>query len=143
MKKTFLVLPCIAIVILAACTSTPPATSSASPASAPLTTAAPSFVPVMVSNDYMTDPAGMTLYTYDKDPAGKSVCNGQCAANWPPLLAFSNSVGSKGFTVITRDDGKMQWAYKGKPLYNWKQDKNRGDKTGEGMDNNAWHVARP
>ena len=30
---------------------------------------------------------GMTLYTFDKDTAGKSVCNAQCATNWPPALA--------------------------------------------------------
>ena len=29
---------------------------------------------------------GMTLYTFDKDTAGKSVCNGPCATNWPPAV---------------------------------------------------------
>ena len=26
------------------------------------------------------------------------------------------------YTVITRDDGKKQWAFKGKPLYFWAKD---------------------
>ncbi|HSC01194.1 MAG TPA: hypothetical protein VLE45_14850, partial [Burkholderiaceae bacterium] len=30
---------------------------------------------------------GMTLYTFDRDAAGKSACNGPCATNWPPLMA--------------------------------------------------------
>ncbi|MGN6305865.1 MAG: hypothetical protein ACTHNH_13670, partial [Mesorhizobium sp.] len=31
-----------------------------------------------------TDANGMTLYTYDKDEAGKSNCYDKCATNWPP-----------------------------------------------------------
>lgn len=31
------------------------------------------------------DHNGMTLYTFDKDAGGKSMCNGDCATNWPPL----------------------------------------------------------
>ena len=33
------------------------------------------------------DGKGMTLYTFDKDAGGKSMCNGPCAEAWPPLLA--------------------------------------------------------
>ena len=33
----------------------------------------------------LVDAGGMTLYTLDKDPDGKSVCNGPCAVNWPPV----------------------------------------------------------
>ena len=32
-----------------------------------------------------TDHNGMTLYTFDKDEAGKSNCYDQCAVNWPPF----------------------------------------------------------
>ncbi len=36
---------------------------------------------------------GMTLCTFDRDAAGscKSVCNGPCAARWPPLAAASEA----------------------------------------------------
>jgi predicted lipoprotein with Yx(FWY)xxD motif len=34
-----------------------------------------------------------------------------------------------------------QWAYKGKPLYNFAKDKKAGDKTGEAVAN--WKVAKP
>jgi predicted lipoprotein with Yx(FWY)xxD motif len=37
----------------------------------------------------LTNASGITLYTFDKDAAGKSACNGPCAANWPPLMAAS------------------------------------------------------
>jgi predicted lipoprotein with Yx(FWY)xxD motif len=86
----------------------------------------------------------MTLYTFDKDSAGsgKSVCNGQCATNWPPLMAADADAASGDYSVVTRDDGKKQWALKGKPLYYWVKDTKPGDTTGEGV-MGAWHVAKP
>jgi predicted lipoprotein with Yx(FWY)xxD motif len=92
----------------------------------------------------LTNPAGMTLYTFDKDVAdsGKSVCNGECAAKWPPLAASASDTGSGAYTVITRDDGSKQWAYKGKPLYLWFKDQRPGDMTGDGV-NNVWRTAKP
>ena len=89
----------------------------------------------------LTNPAGMTLYTFDKDSAGKSACNGPCAANWPPLMAGAGASGSGNWSIVTRDDGSKQWAYKGKPLYTWVKDQKPGDKTGNGVANNAWHTA--
>ena len=87
---------------------------------------------------------GMTLYTFDRDAAnsGKSVCNGQCAALWPPLMAKADDKGSGDWSVITRDDGAKQWAYKGKPLYFWVKDTKAGDRTGDGV-NNVWKLAKP
>jgi predicted lipoprotein with Yx(FWY)xxD motif len=91
----------------------------------------------------LVDAKGMTLYTYDKDTAaGKSSCNGPCATNWPPLTA-SASTGSGDWSVVTRDDGTKQWAYKGKPLYTWNKDSKPGDVTGDGVASNSWHVAHP
>jgi predicted lipoprotein with Yx(FWY)xxD motif len=84
----------------------------------------------------LVDAKGMTLYTFDKDTAGKSACN------WPPLMATS-ATGPADWTVITRDDGSKQWAYMGKPLYVWAKDSKPGDTTGDGFMNNAWHVAHP
>ena len=98
--------------------------------------------PVAVNDGVMTNNAGMTLYTFDKDAAGsgKSVCNGQCAVNWPPLKADAGQA-SGDWSVVTRDDGSKQWAYKGKPLYLWIKDQKPGDKTGDGF-NNAWRVVK-
>ena len=88
------------------------------------------------------DAKGMTLYVFDRDTAGKSACNGQCAANWPPLTAASGAAATGDWTVVTRDDGAKQWAYKGKPLYTWAKDAKAGDVTGDGV-NNVWHIAQP
>jgi predicted lipoprotein with Yx(FWY)xxD motif len=90
----------------------------------------------------LTDSKGMTLYTFDRDTAGKSNCNGQCAQNWPPLMAAAGAQSSGDWTVVTRDDGSKMWAYKGKPLYTWVKDSKAGDTTGEGV-NNVWRVAKP
>jgi predicted lipoprotein with Yx(FWY)xxD motif len=91
----------------------------------------------------LTDVKGMTLYTFDKDAGGKSVCNGPCATNWPPLMAAADAKPMADYTVMVRDDGSKQWAYKGKPLYTWKNDKKAGDITGDGFANNSWHIATP
>jgi len=92
----------------------------------------------------LVGPNGMTLYTFDNDKAGsaKSVCNGPCATNWPPLMAPEDAKPTGEFTVIVRDDGKKQWAFKGKPLYYWAKDTKPGDKTGDGF-NKVWQVAKP
>ncbi|HEY4372579.1 MAG TPA: hypothetical protein VGN52_11700 [Burkholderiales bacterium] len=86
----------------------------------------------------------MTLYTFDKDTAGsgKSVCNGPCLANWPALMATDSDKAAGDYSIVTRDDGKKQWAYKGRPLYYFVKDQKPGDKVGEGAANGAWHVAK-
>ena len=99
--------------------------------------------PVKMADGMLTNKAGMTLYTFDRDSAGKSTCNGPCAANWPPLMAQAGDKATGDYTLITRDDGKQQWAYKGKPLYTWVKDQKPGDKTGDGFLNNQWHAAKP
>lgn len=95
--------------------------------------------PAKLENGVLVDAKGMTLYTFDKDANGKSMCNDKCAENWPPFKAQGNTSGD--FSVITRDDGSKQYAYKGKPLYYWVKDKKPGDQTGDGV-NNVWHVVK-
>jgi predicted lipoprotein with Yx(FWY)xxD motif len=97
--------------------------------------------PASMKDDVLVDSKGMTLYTFDKDAGGKSACNGPCATNWPPLAAGADAKAEGDYTVITRDDGAKQWAFKGKPLYTWMKDQKPGDKTGDGV-NNVWHVAK-
>lgn len=101
-------------------------------------------VPTKVADGVLTNEGGMTLYTFDKDAAGsgKSVCNGPCAKNWPPLMAAEGATASGNYSIITRDEGARQWAYKGKPLYLWIKDQKPGDKTGDGF-NKVWSVAKP
>lgn len=106
-------------------------------------TKAPAAIAQTAKGDTLVDAHGMTLYVFDKDAAGKSVCNGPCAGNWPPLVAEAGAGGSGDYSLVIRDDGSQQWAYKGRPLYTWKKDQKPGDITGDGFLENAWHVAQP
>jgi predicted lipoprotein with Yx(FWY)xxD motif len=89
------------------------------------------------------DAKGMTLYTFDKDAGGRSMCNGPCAENWPALMAADDAKPTADMTIVVRDDGKKMWAYKGKPLYTFKKDMAAGDTNGDGFLNGAWHMAKP
>ena len=86
---------------------------------------------------------GMTLYTFDNDKAGsgKSVCNGPCAGLWPPLMAGATDQPTGDYSVVTRDDGMRQLAYKGKPLYFYKADQKAGDRTGDNF-KDVWHIVK-
>ncbi len=108
---------------------------------------AASAAPAMVGNSakgkVLTDAHGMTLYTFAKDKKGMSACNGGCATNWPPLMVSAGEKSAKGYSMVKRADGHMQWAYKGHPLYTWKNDHKPGDITGDGFLNGAWKIAKP
>jgi predicted lipoprotein with Yx(FWY)xxD motif len=84
-----------------------------------------------------------TLYTFDKDSTNppRSVCTGECVAKWPPFRPAAGERGVRDFTIIQRDDGSPQWAYKGKPLYLFVGDQKTGDKSGDGV-NGVWRVAK-
>ena len=100
--------------------------------------------PAKMADGMLVGANSMTLYTFDRDVqgSGKSVCNGPCAVNWPPLMAVDTDKASGDYSIVTRDDGKKQWAIKGKPLYYWIKDTKAGDKTGDGVQN-VWHIIKP
>ena len=88
----------------------------------------------------LADTFGMTVYTFDKDTAGsgKSACTGPCAKMWPPVPATGDNIAAP-YSVITRDDGAKQLAYKGKPLYLYASDTKPGDRKGDKV-KDVWHV---
>lgn len=90
-------------------------------------------------DDILVTTSGMTVYTFDNDTAGKSVCNGPCATNWPPVAPKGTP--SAPFSVIKRDDGSPQLAFNGKPLYTFAADKKAGDRNGDNF-KNIWHVVK-
>ncbi len=100
-------------------------------------------MPARLAGGMLVGNNDMTLYTFDKDAAGsgKSACNGPCATNWPPLFAADSDRAAGEWSLVTRDDGKKQWAFKGQPLYFWAKDTKAGDTTGDGV-NKVWHIAR-
>lgn len=82
---------------------------------------------------------GRTLYTYDLDANGKSACEGQCSSAWRPLLASMIAASSGDWSIVIRSDKSRQWAFKGKPLYTYADDRDAGDYNGNGRPN--WKVA--
>lgn len=84
----------------------------------------------------------MALYTYAPDGrGGGSHCRGVCAAVWPPYLADQGARGQRGFGLVKRDHGSLQWTYNGRPLYRYAADTKPGMTSGDGV-NGVWHVVR-
>jgi predicted lipoprotein with Yx(FWY)xxD motif len=84
-----------------------------------------------------------TLYTFDRDSTdpSRSVCDSACAAKWPPFRPAAGERPVRDYTIIKRDDGSSQWAYKGMPLYTYVGDTKTGDRNGEGV-GGVWHVVK-
>jgi len=94
---------------------------------------------VTVKDGAFIAPDGKPLYTFARDTApGKSACNGGCASAWPALAAAATDKDAGDWTVVTRDDGAKQWAYKGKPLYTFARDTAGAAATGVSA---AWPLA--
>jgi predicted lipoprotein with Yx(FWY)xxD motif len=89
----------------------------------------------------MTTDKGMTLYTFDKDTKGKSNCDAACLKKWPAFHAASKAKAEGEWSLVKAADGKEMWAYDGKPLYTYSEDKKAGDMNGEGV-GGVWHVAK-
>ena len=115
------------------------------------TAAAQDMAELTVSQDpsvgaFLTDAKGMTLYLFTKDTtANESMCDADCATNWPPVPAEGVSLpeGVPGeLGSIDRADGSTQATYNGIPLYTFAMDKAAGDITGEGK-GGVWFVVAP
>jgi predicted lipoprotein with Yx(FWY)xxD motif len=93
--------------------------------------------------NFATDPQGMTLYVFDKDTPGVSNCSGACAATWPAYAASTATTVTlpAHITVIQRADGTSQFAWDGRPLYHYANDKAVGDTNGDGI-GGIWHIVK-
>jgi predicted lipoprotein with Yx(FWY)xxD motif len=68
--------------------------------------------------EYKSFPAFLNLYVSSRDGREKSNCTSECELAWPPLLVSGTETKKVGdWTIIVRDDGNRQWAYKGQPVY--------------------------
>ena len=88
----------------------------------------------------LVDARGLALYTFDWDTMkGMSHCVGECAHDWPPLKAGPEAKPVGDWTIIIREDGARQWAYKDKPIYTYANDTAGKAGIGEAVDN--WKLA--
>ncbi|TAK99631.1 MAG: hypothetical protein EPO09_00840 [Aquabacterium sp.] len=97
----------------------------------------------VVQGGVLTDAAGRTLYTFDKDQANKSNCQGGCLQNWPPYVA-APTAGAKPINGVARfeHDDMQHWTWNGSPLYYFIGDAKPGDRNGDGK-GGVWHVVKP
>lgn len=90
--------------------------------------------------------ASRTLYAFDNDEASpaKSVCNGDCAATWPPVPATTDVEGVDADLIgsVTRDDGSEQLTINDNPVYLFANDAAAGDTNGHGV-NGVWWAMSP
>ena len=93
---------------------------------------------------------GTTVYRLTTDPKNKSVCKGECAKIWPPVVLAAGQktpIGHGGVTglgTITRSGGVHQVTYKGVPLYRFIGDHKSGQATGNIKDTwGRWWVVNP
>ena len=85
---------------------------------------------------------GKPLYMFHGDGKNKPTCVKEpCSSHWTPFAAAQLARPVGDFTVVSRDDGILQWAYRGRPLYTYNGDTILGDAKGDGVDGN-WHVVR-
>lgn len=99
-------------------------------------------VKTSTKGDVLAGEKGMTLYTFKNDKKDVSNCNDDCAKAWPPLMADSKAKAEGAYSIITRKDGKKQWAKDGMPLYFFVKDAKAGDVAGDGF-KGVWDAARP
>jgi len=91
---------------------------------------------------YMMNQNHMTLYVHGGDGPNQSACTGACAEIWPPALLPEGAELGENYALFRRDDGTMQIAYKGRPLYLYSGDTRVGDTNGDGIDG-IWSISRP
>ena len=68
------------------------------------------------------DSRKQAIYVFERDPEGKSVCDGDCAEAWPPVFTDGEPRAARGVRqsllgTTERGDGRLQATYAGKPLY--------------------------
>lgn len=93
----------------------------------------------------LVDARGLTLYRSKSDAAGRvPKCVARCLDDWAPVAAPWAARGTGDWSVVTRVDGAVQWAFRGKPLYRHpKGDVVGGEVTGHGIDDFEAVVLEP
>jgi predicted lipoprotein with Yx(FWY)xxD motif len=84
-------------------------------------------------------PGNERLYTYDLDTPTRSACKGACESTWTPVLAAPAARTLGQWSVVRREEGSPQWAYRGRPVYTLLSDSPYAPK-GDGRDEGRWHL---
>jgi predicted lipoprotein with Yx(FWY)xxD motif len=68
------------------------------------------------------DSRNQAIYVFERDRENRTVCYGECAEAWPPVLTKGEPVAGKGVDerllgTVKRRGGELQVTYAGRPLY--------------------------
>lgn len=91
---------------------------------------------------YLADPNGKPLYTYNADTSGVSNCTGSCLSDWPIYEAKGSTANlpTDVGTIKRSDNDQTQYTFKGLPLYYFTGD-TQGRPTGNGIED--FSIATP
>ncbi len=72
--------------------------------------------------EMLYDANDQAIYVFERDTTTKSVCYGECAVAWPPVVTSDQPAAGPGVDAALlgtteRRDGTLQVTYGGKPLY--------------------------
>ena len=82
----------------------------------------------------LADARGMTLYSFDADRAGqKPSCVDTCLKTWLPIVAPALANSFDDWSIVVRDNGLRQWAFKGQALYRHVADVAVGELSGSSI----------
>jgi predicted lipoprotein with Yx(FWY)xxD motif len=151
------------LLVLAACTSDPaassgppeesdppessaPATESAEPSMAEPSASAAGDAAVLVADSdlgqILTDADGVTIYYFANDTEGVSNCDAGCLANWPPVPAEGTPTAGEGVTAelgtTEATDGTTMLTVNGFPAYYFAGDSAAGQTNGQGQGDVWW-----
>jgi predicted lipoprotein with Yx(FWY)xxD motif len=130
-----LILTVVALLVLAGCgedAAPPPsapvaeAMATSTPTTAKPTARKPRGTRVKIGHSQfgpmLFDSRGQAIYVFERDRENRSVCYGECAKAWPPVLTKGAPVAGKGVDkrllgTVRRRGGKRQVTYAGRPLY--------------------------
>lgn len=87
---------------------------------------------------YKSFPHLLPLYIFKGEPANRSLCDRDCTAVWPIVRADKDDEPVGFWSIVERDDGRFQWAYKNRPVYTYFEDRpNDAKGVGKNMD---WYL---
>jgi len=96
-----------------------------------------------------TNELGIPVFSNDRDtPDGKGGvkigCTNECiGTSWIPAFARTLAKPMGDWTIVTRPDDRMQWAYKGKPVYIYFLQREREQVRASAREDGHWHEVVP
>ncbi len=96
-----------------------------------------------------TNELGIPVYSNDRDTSDgsggvKIGCTNECIGTfWVPVFARTLAKPMGDWTIVIRPDDRMQWAYKGRPVYKHFLQRERAQVQAYAKEDGHWHEVVP